>query len=188
MLTSAAARRPTNVFVHGFLTVNNGGEKMSKSRGTGISPLRYLEPGAERRAGCATTAAKLNAQVEDLDFNPGLRRPRQRRPGRQVRQHRQPRRRLPAKRFGGCACRPTTWAACSKAAAAGRPACAARHHRRALRGARVRQSAAREVMLLADRVNERRPAQALGAGQAPPGADSRAARRLQRAASRPSAC
>ncbi|MFM8554945.1 MAG: methionine--tRNA ligase, partial [Betaproteobacteria bacterium] len=34
---------PDNVFVHGFITVS--GEKMSKSRGTGISPLRYLELG-----------------------------------------------------------------------------------------------------------------------------------------------
>ncbi len=39
--TSAAARRPTRVCVHGFLTVNNG-EKMSKSRGTGLDPLKYL--------------------------------------------------------------------------------------------------------------------------------------------------
>jgi methionyl-tRNA synthetase len=32
---------PDSVFVHGFLTVNNG-EKMSKSRGTGLDPLKYL--------------------------------------------------------------------------------------------------------------------------------------------------
>ncbi len=36
--SSAAARCPNKVFVHGFITVS--GEKMSKSRGTGIDPLR----------------------------------------------------------------------------------------------------------------------------------------------------
>jgi methionyl-tRNA synthetase len=42
-----AFQRPqnaNNVFVHGFLTVNNG-EKMSKSRGTGLDPLKYLSLG-----------------------------------------------------------------------------------------------------------------------------------------------
>src|SRR6185312_426650 len=34
---------PNHVYVHGFITVL--GEKMSKSRGTGISPLRYLDVG-----------------------------------------------------------------------------------------------------------------------------------------------
>ena len=37
-------KTPDNVFVHGFLTVNNG-EKMSKSRGTGLDPLKYLSLG-----------------------------------------------------------------------------------------------------------------------------------------------
>ena len=42
MLHFAGSRKaPTNVYVHGFITVS--GEKMSKSRGTGISPQRYLE-------------------------------------------------------------------------------------------------------------------------------------------------
>ena len=36
MLHFSGRKTPTNVFVHGFITVN-GGEKMSKSRGTGIS-------------------------------------------------------------------------------------------------------------------------------------------------------
>ena len=66
--TSAAARRPTNVFVHGFITVRD--EKMSKSRGTGISPLRYLELGMDAEWLRYYIAAKLNAQVEDIDFNP----------------------------------------------------------------------------------------------------------------------
>ncbi len=59
---------PTNVFVHGFINVS--GEKMSKSRGTGISPLRYLELGMNPEWLRYYIAAKLNAAVEDLDFNP----------------------------------------------------------------------------------------------------------------------
>ena len=59
---------PDNVYVHGFITVS--GEKMSKSRGTGISPLRYLEIGMNAEWLRYYIAAKLNASVEDLDFNP----------------------------------------------------------------------------------------------------------------------
>ncbi|MDA8350515.1 MAG: methionine--tRNA ligase subunit beta, partial [Pseudomonadota bacterium] len=46
------------------------GEKMSKSRGTGISPLRYLELGMNPEWLRYYIAAKLNGNVEDLDFNP----------------------------------------------------------------------------------------------------------------------
>ncbi len=59
---------PTSVCVHGFITVS--GDKMSKSRGTGISPLRYLELGMNPEWLRYYIAAKLNANVEDLDFNP----------------------------------------------------------------------------------------------------------------------
>src|ERR1700761_987014 len=59
---------PNNVYVHGFITVS--GEKMSKSRGTGISPLRYLDVGMNAEWLRYYIAAKLNANVEDLDFNP----------------------------------------------------------------------------------------------------------------------
>ncbi|TLY60447.1 MAG: methionine--tRNA ligase subunit beta, partial [Gammaproteobacteria bacterium] len=55
-------------YVHGFITVS--GEKMSKSRGTGISPLRYLDLGMNAEWLRYYIAAKLNANVEDLDFNP----------------------------------------------------------------------------------------------------------------------
>lgn len=55
------------VNVHGHLTVNN--EKMSKSRGTGISPLRYLELGMNPEWLRYYIATKLNAKVEDVDFN-----------------------------------------------------------------------------------------------------------------------
>jgi len=59
---------PDNVYVHGFINVS--GEKMSKSRGTGISPLRYLDIGMNPEWLRYYIAAKLNANVEDLDFNP----------------------------------------------------------------------------------------------------------------------
>ncbi len=59
---------PDHVYVHGFITVS--GDKMSKSRGTGISPLRYLEIGMNPEWLRYYIAAKLNANVEDLDFNP----------------------------------------------------------------------------------------------------------------------
>src|SRR5476651_2222109 len=59
---------PDKVYVHGFITVS--GEKMSKSRGTGISPLRYLEIGMNPEWLRYYIAAKLNGNVEDLDFNP----------------------------------------------------------------------------------------------------------------------
>jgi len=59
---------PDHVYAHGFITVS--GEKMSKSRGTGLSPLRYLEIGMNPEWLRYYIAAKLNANVEDLDFNP----------------------------------------------------------------------------------------------------------------------
>jgi methionyl-tRNA synthetase len=43
---------------------------MSKSRGTGVSPLRYLEVGMNPEWLRYYIAAKLNANVEDIDFNP----------------------------------------------------------------------------------------------------------------------
>jgi methionyl-tRNA synthetase len=55
------------VNVHGHLTVNN--EKMSKSRGTGISPLRYLDLKMNPEWLRYYIAFKLNGKVEDLDFN-----------------------------------------------------------------------------------------------------------------------
>jgi methionyl-tRNA synthetase len=59
---------PNSVYVHGFITVR--GEKMSKSRGTGIDPLRYLTVGMNPEWLRYYLAAKLNANVEDVDFNP----------------------------------------------------------------------------------------------------------------------
>ncbi len=68
MLHFAGRKVPDNLYVHGFITVS--GEKMSKSRGTGISPLRYLELGMNAEWLRYYIAAKLNAHVEDIDFNP----------------------------------------------------------------------------------------------------------------------
>jgi methionyl-tRNA synthetase len=68
MLKFARRKLPTNVFVHGFITVS--GEKMSKSRGTGISPQRYLEVGMNPEWLRYYIAAKLNDKVEDIEFNP----------------------------------------------------------------------------------------------------------------------
>ncbi|HET7865751.1 MAG TPA: methionine--tRNA ligase, partial [Burkholderiaceae bacterium] len=68
MLHFSGRKLPNNVFVHGFITV--GGDKMSKSRGTGISPLRYLELGMNAEWLRYYIAAKLNGKVEDIDFVP----------------------------------------------------------------------------------------------------------------------
>lgn len=66
MLQGAQLRLPTSIFVHGFLTIN--GQKMSKSRGTFVTAadyLRQLNPEYLRYY----LAAKLTAQVEDIDLN-----------------------------------------------------------------------------------------------------------------------
>jgi methionyl-tRNA synthetase len=68
MLHFSGRKVPDNVFVHGFITVS--GEKMSKSRGTGISPLKYLQLGLNAEWLRYYIAAKLNNKVEDIDFNP----------------------------------------------------------------------------------------------------------------------
>ncbi len=68
MLHFSGRKVPNHIFVHGFLQVS--GEKMSKSRGTGISPLKYLELGMNAEWMRYYIAAKLNGHVEDIDFNP----------------------------------------------------------------------------------------------------------------------
>jgi methionyl-tRNA synthetase len=69
MLHFSGRKTPSQVNVHGFITVN-GGEKMSKSRGTGIDPLKYLSLGMNPEWLRYYMAAKLNSHVEDVDFNP----------------------------------------------------------------------------------------------------------------------
>lgn len=66
MLEGAGFRLPTNIFAHGFLTVD--GKKMSKSRGTFINARRYLDhlnPEYLRYY----FAAKLGAGIEDIDLS-----------------------------------------------------------------------------------------------------------------------
>jgi len=69
MLKFSGRKVPTAVFVHGFLTINNG-EKMSKSRGTGLDPLKYLSLGMNPEWLRYYLAAKLSARNEDVDFTP----------------------------------------------------------------------------------------------------------------------
>ena len=66
MLQGAGYRKPTGVFCHGFLTVDN--LKMSKSRGTSVSVetwLKHLEPEYLRYY----YASKLTGNVVDLNMN-----------------------------------------------------------------------------------------------------------------------
>ena len=68
MLQFSGRKVPDKVFVHGFLTVNNG-EKMSKSRGTGLDPLKYLSLKMNPEWLRYYLAAKLSGRNEDIDFN-----------------------------------------------------------------------------------------------------------------------
>ena len=67
MLKFSGHRTPTNVFAHGFLTVD--GAKMSKSRGTFITAQSYIDTGLNPEWLRYYFAAKLNATMEDLDLN-----------------------------------------------------------------------------------------------------------------------
>ncbi|RMF98034.1 MAG: methionine--tRNA ligase [Gammaproteobacteria bacterium] len=66
VLEGSGHRKPSGVFVHGFLTVN--GQKMSKSRGTFVSAATYLEhlPPEFLRY---YYACKLGPGLEDIDLN-----------------------------------------------------------------------------------------------------------------------
>ncbi|EJG0940530.1 methionine--tRNA ligase [Vibrio parahaemolyticus O1] len=66
MLEGSGFRKPNNVFVHGYVTVN--GAKMSKSKGTFVKASTYLDhldPECLRYY----YAAKLNSRIDDLDLN-----------------------------------------------------------------------------------------------------------------------
>lgn len=65
-LEGAGYRTPSNVFVHGYVTVN--GAKMSKSKGTFIKASTYLK---HFNAECLRYyyASKMNAKIDDLDLN-----------------------------------------------------------------------------------------------------------------------
>ncbi|MQL48415.1 methionine--tRNA ligase [Photorhabdus khanii] len=66
MLEGSGYRKPTNLFVHGYVTVN--GTKMSKSRGTFIKASTYLD---HLDADCLRYyyAAKLSSRIDDIDLN-----------------------------------------------------------------------------------------------------------------------
>ncbi|WP_265694361.1 methionine--tRNA ligase [Providencia rustigianii] len=66
MLEGSSYRKPTNLFVHGYVTVN--GAKMSKSRGTFITARSYLD---NLDADCLRYyyAAKLSSRIDDIDLN-----------------------------------------------------------------------------------------------------------------------
>ena len=68
MLHFSGRKVPDAVFVHGFLTVNS--EKMSKSRGTGLDPLKYLGLGMNPEWLRYYIATKLNPRNEDVEFSP----------------------------------------------------------------------------------------------------------------------
>ena len=66
LLSAADFKLPNGIYVHGFLTIN--GEKMSKSKGTGIMAKEFAkicDPETLRYY----FAAKLNDKVEDMDLN-----------------------------------------------------------------------------------------------------------------------
>jgi methionyl-tRNA synthetase len=62
-------RKPTQIFAHGFLTVN--GEKMSKSRGTFITARSYLDHIKNPEYLRYYYAAKINSTMEDIDLSLG---------------------------------------------------------------------------------------------------------------------
>ncbi|CUX96415.1 Methionine--tRNA ligase [Candidatus Doolittlea endobia] len=66
MLEGSHFRKPTNLFVHGYVTVN--GAKMAKSRGTFIKASTYL---AHLDADCLRYyyATKLSSRIDDIDLN-----------------------------------------------------------------------------------------------------------------------
>jgi methionyl-tRNA synthetase len=67
MLENAGYRTPTQINAHGFLTVD--GAKMSKSRGTFITAQSYLDCGLNPEWLRYYFAAKLNGTMEDIDLN-----------------------------------------------------------------------------------------------------------------------
>jgi len=69
MLHFSGRKTPNAVFVHGFLTINSG-EKMSKSRGTGLNPLKYLSLGMNPEWLRYYLATKLTPRNEDIEFSP----------------------------------------------------------------------------------------------------------------------
>ena len=66
MLEGSNFRKPTNLFVHGYVTVN--GAKMSKSRGTFIKASTWLNHFDADSLRYYYTA-KLSSRIDDIDLN-----------------------------------------------------------------------------------------------------------------------
>ncbi len=66
ILEGSDYRKPTNIFVHGYITIN--GEKMSKSRGTFITARTYLDH-LDSDYLRYYYATKLSSSIEDIDLN-----------------------------------------------------------------------------------------------------------------------
>ena len=67
ILKFSGLKLPTNIFAHGFLTIN--GNKMSKSRGTFITAEKFLASSVEPDSLRYYYAAKLNPSMADIDLN-----------------------------------------------------------------------------------------------------------------------
>ena len=67
ILKFSGLKLPTNIFAHGFLTIN--GNKMSKSRGTFITAEKFLASSLDPDSLRYYYAAKLNPSMADIDLN-----------------------------------------------------------------------------------------------------------------------
>ena len=67
ILKFSGLKLPTNIFAHGFLTIN--GNKMSKSRGTFITAKKFLASSVDPDSLRYYYAAKLNPSMADIDLN-----------------------------------------------------------------------------------------------------------------------
>ena len=67
ILKFSGLKLPTNIFAHGFLTIN--GNKMSKSRGTFITAEKFSASSVDPDSLRYYYAAKLNPSMADIDLN-----------------------------------------------------------------------------------------------------------------------
>ena len=93
MLHGAGCRKPSGVFVHGFLTVN-GAEDVEVARHVHHGAALPRAPAARGPALSTTPASSARASTTSICQPRRLRRARELRPRRQARQHREPLRRV----------------------------------------------------------------------------------------------
>ena len=67
VLEYSGYKTPTNIFSHGFLTID--GQKMSKSRGTFINAKHLIKSGIPSNLFRYYIASKLTNKIEDVDFS-----------------------------------------------------------------------------------------------------------------------